>query len=479
MAKKSQNKGIVLIKKSNELIESRFKFDIWEMRFFLSVISQIRREDDDFRVYRVWYSDIIKTFGIKTHQSYDMLREAANKLMKKTFIIDSSADGFARKKVYHIIRMVDYLAEGQEKKRGVENQEYIDVTIETDLKPFLLQLQRSFTAYDIRNVIKLGAYPIRVYELLKQYESIGHRTLGFEEMKRMFELEKEYPRFATFYQRVIAPAIKEINNYTDLEILKVDKLKQGKKVTGVNIKFRSKVSTPQVVINPIPVTGETLSKTPMPDIRNEDLMMVEINTTAEMPDAQDNDDRIKKLYPKIVESLGVTPSVFFDLLNAYTDQQIEQAVRVTNRAKMEGQIKTNPSGFFVQALKNGYTDQKEERAKKQRKEEQEKHIAEQMSAFEMEKENQIFDRIRHLTSENPELTLEAIALLRLTEGGKAAIQQEESRLARPLEVEDFRQNKTLRKLLIDTLFIKNIEKFADIIQDYEAKVNALNQTTIF
>lgn len=419
MAKKSQNKGIVLVKKSNELIESRFKFDIWEMRFFLSVISQIRREDDDFRVYRVWYSDIIKTFGIKTHQSYDMLREAANKLMRKTFIIDSSADGFARKKVYHIIRMVDYLAEGQEGKKGIENQEYIDVTIETDLKPFLLQLQRSFTAYDIRNVIKLGAYPIRVYELLKQYESIGSRTLGFEEMKRMFELEKEYPRFATFYQRVIAPAIKEINNYTDLEILKVEKLKQGKKVTGVHIKFRSKVLPPPVVINPIPVANDNNTKNVVPDIHNEDLIMLEINTGSSVDADVDNDDRIKKLYPKIVESLGVTPSVFFDLLKTYTDQQIEQAVRVTNRAKIDGQIKTNPSGFFVQALKNGYTDQKEERARKQRREEQEKRVSEKMAVFETEKENQIFDRIRHLTSENPDLTIEAIAVLRLTEGGES------------------------------------------------------------
>jgi Initiator Replication protein len=475
MAKKSQNKGIVLVKKSNELIESRFKFDIWEMRFFLSVISQIRREDDDFRVYRVWYSDIIKTFGIKTHQSYDMLREAANKLMRKTFIIDSSAEGFARKKVYHIIRMVDYLAEGQDGKKGIENQEYIDVTIETELKPFLLQLQRSFTAYDIRNVIKLGAYPIRVYELLKQYESIGNRTLGFEEMKRMFELEKEYPRFATFYQRVIAPAIREINNYTDLEILKVDKIKQGKKVTGVNIKFRSKVLPPPVVINPMP--ADVMSKPIMPDIHNEDLIMVEINTGNAV--VNDSDDRIKKLYPKIVESLGVTPSVFFELLITYTDEQIEQAIRVTNRAKIDGQIKTNPSGFFVQALKNGYTDQKEERARKQRKEEQEKRITEQMAGYELEKENQIFERIRQLTMENPDLTLEAIAVLRLTEGGKAAIVHEENQINRQLEVEDFRQNRTLRKLLIDTLFIKNVEKFSDIIQEYEAKINALNQTTIF
>ncbi len=471
MAKKSQNKGIVLIKKSNELIESRFKFDIWEMRFFLSVISQIRREDDDFRVYRIWFSDIIKTFNIKTHQSYDMLRDASNKLMRKTFILDTSDEGFARKKVYHIIRMVDYLAEGQENKKGIEKQEYIDVTVETDLKPYLLQLQSRFTAYDIRNVIKLGAYPIRFYELLKQYESIGSRTLGFEEMKRMFELENEYPRFATFYQRIIAPAVKEINEYTDLEILKLDKIKQGKKITGIHIKFRSKVLP--VVITPVQMVNESI-KTLATDIQNEDLIIVHDEN-----DETANDNRIKNFYPKIVETLGVTPSVFFELLKTFSDEQIEQAIRVTNRAKIEGQIKANASGFFVQALKNGYTDQKEERKKKEKKEESQKRISEELAALEIEKQDRIFERIKELTSSNPNLTVEAIETLKFTEAGKSMIQSEENKLKRPLEVEDFRQIKSLRSLVIDTLFIKNMDSFKDILKEFDEKMSQLNKHNIF
>jgi plasmid replication initiation protein len=470
MAKKNKNRGIVLIKKSNELIESRFKFDIWEMRFFLSVISQIQRDHDEFQVYRVWYSDIIKTFGIKSHQSYAMLREASNKLMRKTIIVDSNDSGFARKKVYHIIRSVDFLAEGQEGKKGVESQEYIDVTVESELKPFLLQLQSRFTAYDIRNVIKLGAYPIRFYELLKQYENIGKRTLGFDELKRMFELENEYPRFATFYQRIIAPSIKEINEYTDLEILSVDKIKQGKKITGVTIKFRSKV-LPSLI-------------GPIQDVNNEINASEVYSHTIEIPqndkaDDSSGDERIKIFYPKIVESLGITPSVFFDFLKVYTDAQLEQAIRVTHRAKAEGQIKTNPSGFFVQALKNGYTDQKEERVKKDKKEAIKQKLQVQKSDLEAEKQDKIFERIKELTSANASLTSEAIETLKFTEAGKKAIQLNEQKLQRPLEVEDFRQIKELRMLVIDTLFIKNIAEFSDIIQEYDAKMIQITMEDIF
>ena len=128
--KKKLNQGITLVKKANNLIESRFKFDIWEMRYFLSLISQIRREDEEFRTYRVWYKDIVKTFGIKSHRSYDMLREAANTLLQKKFYISSVENGFERETAYHIIRTVNYLKKGQEDKADIEKQEYIDVSIE-------------------------------------------------------------------------------------------------------------------------------------------------------------------------------------------------------------------------------------------------------------------------------------------------------------------------------------------------------------
>ena len=59
-----KTKGILLIRKSNQLIESRFKFDTPEMRIFLSLISQIKREDNDFNVYRIWYRDVAEVFGM-------------------------------------------------------------------------------------------------------------------------------------------------------------------------------------------------------------------------------------------------------------------------------------------------------------------------------------------------------------------------------------------------------------------------------
>ncbi|MBL7818946.1 MAG: replication initiation protein [Saprospiraceae bacterium] len=444
---KNKTKGIALIKKSNNLIESRYNFDIWETRIFLMLLAQIRREDDDFQVYRIWYRDVAKVFKLNQKRGYSEIRDAVRKLLDKKFYVDTVVDGFKRKEIYHIIRKIGYLEEGQENKKGVENQEYIDVKIEDEMKPLLLQLQKSFTAYELANVTNLGVYAVRFYELLKQYESIGHRQLGFEELKTMFELEDKYPLFSGFFTFVVEPAVKEINEYTDLRIEEVEKIKEGKKI--VALKFHFHKTTPKFIAEPAVI----LSDVP------------------QNPNSSDYTERVKserhrRFYAKVVESLGVTETVYTDLLKKYTDEQFEQAIRVTFRAKIEGQIKTNASGFFIQALKKGYTDIKEESLKKQKKENLKKQKEAIKATLQTEKDNKIFDRIRELTAAKPELTLQAIEAVKFTEGGRLMIAAEEKKLNRTLTIEDFRQIKPLRQLVIDALFVRNMEQFTDILTEY-------------
>ena len=93
--KQPLNNDFKIIKKSNQLIEARYKFDVWESRMFLSVLANIRKEDIDFNTYRIWYRDIIKIFGLKSNQSYALLREAAKSLMQKKFYITSSTMGLS------------------------------------------------------------------------------------------------------------------------------------------------------------------------------------------------------------------------------------------------------------------------------------------------------------------------------------------------------------------------------------------------
>ena len=356
MMVKKKKGNIILIKKSNDLIESRYKFDVWETRFFLSVLSQIRREDLDLKVYRIHYRDIINIFGLKGGQSYAYLREAADSLMSKRFYIPYvSEEGIKREMQYHVIRSVDYMKQGQEHLKAASNHEYIDVTIDSDMKPLLLELQKNFTAYDLQNVVKLGAYPIRIYELIKQYESIGHRTLSIQDIKHMLELDNEYPKFANFYARIIEPAWKEINEYTDINITNIEKLKQGKKVVALRFDFRAKDKRELDIARGVPM--------------QQTLFEQGLSFTLEERSQDPESDRVDKLFMEfeepVIKTWGVSPVAFVTLLKEVPEERLRQSVSVTQRA-MQSRKVNNPAGFFIEAIKNGYQDpvvSKEQRAK--------------------------------------------------------------------------------------------------------------------
>lgn len=76
MAKKDQPKRVIkLIKKSNELVEARYKFDIRETRVFTKMLTLIEMADEEFKSYRIYLNDIVKEMGIENSKaSYERLR---------------------------------------------------------------------------------------------------------------------------------------------------------------------------------------------------------------------------------------------------------------------------------------------------------------------------------------------------------------------------------------------------------------------
>lgn len=457
--KRKSNKGIRLIKKSNNLIESRYKFDIWETRFFLSVLSQIRMDDEEFQVYRVWYKDVIKAFGLKSGDSYKYLRTAAQNLMGKSFFVDYEENGVKREKQYHILREIDYLKEGEE-ATAPANEEYVDVTVEQKMKPLLIQLKKNFTAYDLRNIVKLGVYPVRVYELLKQYQSIGSRKLEIEEMKRMFEVTERYKLFADFFRWVIKPAVKEINKHTDLLITNVEKIKKGRRVVALRFEFRA-----QKVKDADEGTQTELKLTPKK--KPVQKSMVQEPQPAE-------DELFDKHYETVVKSFGVTASAFLKLLKNVEEQQVEKAIRVTRRAKANNEIRKNVAGFFIKALKEDYTDPKEEaRQKKLAKDAEAKILRQKIKAFEIEKDKKINLKIREVVEENTEITELVIEKIKSNIFTGQIVSKKEEELGRPLETEDFRQDKQLRDLVKINIVEFSKDKFVDILNEYAVKIKAL------
>ena len=480
--KKNIKSGIALIKKSNDLIEARYKFDVWETRFFLTVLSRIHRDDEEFETYRIYYKDIIKTFRLKPTSSYELLRNAARSLMDKKVTVDYEDNGHKREKIYHLIRHIDLLKEGRAGASDLEQQEYVDVVIESQMRPLLLHLQKNFTAYDLRNIINLGVYPVRVYELLKQYESIGRRSLYIDDMKKMFNLSEEYPKFSNFYQKVIDPAIKEINKYTDLKVLKVDKIKNGKKVVALEFFFTRK--TAEEIKNMRKELPKTKSQnlTLFEYVQEEETLefaeAVEVIVTKEVESQSEQDRLFTQFHKVVVTDFGVSPTVFIGELPKYKESEIEQAVRVTQRAIKDGKAK-NSAAFFIEALRKGFTNPEEVKAQKKiLQEEINTHnaiIQDKISEIEEIKIKAINDKIRALTTVKPEITLEIIEAIKSSKMYEKIIAIKEQNAERALSIEDFREDKMLRDMVKDEIKKAYHSDFVAITESYNAQIEQLKR----
>lgn len=228
----------LLIKKSNELVQARYKLSLEEQRFILNLASYIHKDDEDFKSYEIRVADFVKMFGLEKRKAiYKAVEEAAKELVGKR--IELSRDG---KKIY-----ASWLSYAE----YVEGSGVIKVEFHSSLKPYLLQLKENiligniegFVKYPLSTVVNFkSSYSIRLYELLKmevwkaekEKKKQFEKVLTIEEYRSILGLEKKnYPIFADLKRWVIEPPVREVSDKTELNIFETRYIKTGKKITSI------------------------------------------------------------------------------------------------------------------------------------------------------------------------------------------------------------------------------------------------------
>ncbi|SDL30519.1 replication initiation protein [Siphonobacter aquaeclarae] len=220
--KKRKNNTLVLIRKSNALVEAHYKFTIWETRVFAKMVSMIDWEDRDFKEYKIYFRDIIRDFGLRRDgRTYEDLKEGARGLMSKIIKLKVKTDGIYETLETPIIGGIktpdDVHRKIVQSKRLDDDRVYLKVSFHPDLKPFLIELKERYLVYEMANILDLSSpYTVRIYELLKQYEKLGERMIELQELKAMLGMEEEYKLYGHFRDRVLEKAKEDLQKYTDI-----------------------------------------------------------------------------------------------------------------------------------------------------------------------------------------------------------------------------------------------------------------------
>lgn len=225
-----------LVTKGNELIEARYKLSLNQQRLLLALSTQVQQEDGDFHEYTLRVDDMAKMWGIEaSHNLYERVEEAVKDLIRT----DSGLIYFEEKNgKYTDVTMTRWVSSAHYRKGSGT----IKISFDKSVKKFFLQLKEKFTQYHLSAVIRFkSSYSIRIYELLKLKQNMGKggqfwREFTLLELREKLGIEQGiYPKFKDFRVWVIEPALKEINNHSDLTIVQVDYTKEKRAVTGVKI----------------------------------------------------------------------------------------------------------------------------------------------------------------------------------------------------------------------------------------------------
>jgi plasmid replication initiation protein len=209
--------------KSNDLIEARYSLSLTEQRLFLAALSQILPEDEDLRPYRVDLAEYIQMLPSPDRGIYSEVRLLADRLTKVNLDVPRTENGVRAFKFYSLFSTAEY----------VDGEGAINLTFNPALKPFLTQLKERFTPIEIKNVFQLqSAHSARIYELLKQYEKVGQRVIGVDDLRGMLRLEDSYRSYTMFKKRVIEQAQEDLEANADIKFAFTE-LKSGKRVMAI------------------------------------------------------------------------------------------------------------------------------------------------------------------------------------------------------------------------------------------------------
>ena len=126
----------------------------------------------------------------------------------------------------------------------------VEVSINPKLEGILNGLTTEFSKFELSAFTSLrSTYAKTLFRLLMQYRSTGYYVVNIEEFRELLNIP-DYYQMGNIDQKVLKPAMKELNNYfEDLEITKI-KAKKGTKIAKLEFTFTGlKTTKPSVTMH--------------------------------------------------------------------------------------------------------------------------------------------------------------------------------------------------------------------------------------
>ena len=223
-----------LVTQANQVVEASYKLTLAEKRLILLILTKIDSHPDQpaalpDTLIAIYAKDVMEHIGLSQKESYDMLKDAADRLAERWIIINQPDPSNPRLKQTKTrwVSAINYLPAGG----------HLQLRLAVDVLPYLTQLAGEFVRYRINQVAGMSSvYAIRLYELLLQWLSDGERDVEIAWLKEAFQIPECYSRISNLKKRVIDPAVEQVNTHSNLQVSYTQR-KRGREVVALIFTF--------------------------------------------------------------------------------------------------------------------------------------------------------------------------------------------------------------------------------------------------
>jgi len=251
MRKIGKMKEDAIVIRHNKLLEARYRLTIQEMRLVLWLISEIQQGDEDFKPYRLRIEDLANFvgFSLEGGKTYREIAEVTGRLRTRALDIEDMDTG-------ELIQAT-WLASA----RYYWKQGYVDLKLAPDLIPYLLKLKDRYKGMYLRHLLSLKSiYSVRLYDLLKQYENIGSRTIDIALLREYCKIpDDDYKYYKDLRVWVVDSARREINEKTDI-FFDYEEIKTGRKVTSLQFTIKKNKNDQKQAVEIIDAIPEAIKE---------------------------------------------------------------------------------------------------------------------------------------------------------------------------------------------------------------------------
>jgi len=229
----------LVICEGHEILDSYHKLHLGEIKLMQICLGKIFQKEaiDEDTYYEVDLQEYADWFNLDKHSAYQIMEQSARSLMTRTLTLKTSLLNpeakASSKTIIHWVHSAIYDPETSK----------VLIKWHRDIIPFICIFGESklYSGYNLQNTKQMkSVHSIRLYRILNKWKVARKVRLPIAEFKRLMGYSpEEYTRFNNLRDKVIEPALRDINMLSDL-VVNVNYDSQGNKKTHIKFSIKTK-----------------------------------------------------------------------------------------------------------------------------------------------------------------------------------------------------------------------------------------------